>query len=528
MIKYFLILMNVIGLLFFNTFFIGDPVTISQNFPESVVAGTDYVVEIKISKGDIGGFAELQQTLPDGFNATAIDSKTGAFSFTDHEVKIIWMSLPVEKEFSIKYKLTIAVGNSNQGFLDGQFSYLDNNQKTTVNLEQKKIMIDNSMAKINLNSTSDGSSIATVSSPMSGPVMCTRYVNNQYKPNQIMVEIQIANDSISGFAKLEETIPAGFTAEALDAHNAVFSFVDNKAKFLWMSFPFEKEFRVSYILMPAGASPDAALIDGALSFTLDQQSKKFTIASSQVSMKSNRMLLQVDASGNTVEPTLNAIDTAVLPVTSLSSLSTDPNKTEITSLATGEETTTDSSSKSNEPSPMAVIAIGADVNPIATENNTQENVTPTENASKESTVNENIVSTSSKPKTEKSETTETANASQSSAPLGKVEATKTLTSIPDAPKGISFRVQICAVHKPVEVIYFKENYKINEEVYAEMHEGWHKFTVNNVSTYKLARDKREELRSNEMVKGPFVAAYNSGSRITVQEALMIANQKWMK
>jgi hypothetical protein len=52
--------------------------------------------------------------------------------------------------------------------------------------------------------------------------------------------------------------------------------------------------------------------------------------------------------------------------------------------------------------------------------------------------------------------------------------------------------------------------------------------LNNVNTYQLARNKREELKQNELIKGPFVTAYNSGARITVQEALMIANQKWVR
>ena len=61
----------------------------------------------------------------------------------------------------------------------------------------------------------------------------------------------------------------------------------------------------------------------------------------------------------------------------------------------------------------------------------------------------------------------------------------------------------------------------------DMHEGWHKFTVGQFNRYKEARNHRENVRSNNKIVGPFVTAYNQGTRITVQEALMITKQQWV-
>lgn len=468
MIKYLFLLFNVMGLLFFKTFFENEPVTVSHNFPDKVIVGNEYVVEVKIIKNEIGGFAEFKQLLPEGFNATIIDSQKGTFTFSDREAKIIWMSLPQEKEFTVKYKISVLSVAAAEEWVDGTFSYLENNQKATVNLEKKKVFVNTLVVNLDsaVTAVKTEQKIATKDSLIKLPVSCTRSIHNGTKSDQLLVEVTIQNDSVSGFAKLEELIPFGFTATAGDVHNAVFSFVDQKVKFLWMSFPFEKEFKVTYLLTSTETAREIEDVTGFLSFTISEESKKFTLAPTPLTWP----IEGTEGLAKTEQPKLETPkkDTA-LEATSLSSLSTDERA----------ETKKE-------------VAVEIDNGPEITARN---------------------------------ENTVAAQNQESSSPLGK---SKEVSNIPAVQTGVSFRVQICAAHKPVELSYFQTNYKINEEVYAEMHEGWHKFTVNTVSTYREARDKREDLRLNEMIKGPFVAAYNSGTRITVQEALMIANQKWVR
>ena len=101
-----------------------------------------------------------------------------------------------------------------------------------------------------------------------------------------------------------------------------------------------------------------------------------------------------------------------------------------------------------------------------------------------------------------------------------------VTSIPSPETNVSYKVQVGAGHQTVAANYFASKFNLQDNVSTENHEGWIKYLVGVFNEYKAARDKRNVVRNN--IKTAFVTAYNSGQRITVQEALMISNQKWYK
>jgi hypothetical protein len=94
---------------------------------------------------------------------------------------------------------------------------------------------------------------------------------------------------------------------------------------------------------------------------------------------------------------------------------------------------------------------------------------------------------------------------------------------------VNYKVQIGAFkNAKVTVGKLRKKFKVKEPIQSEMQEGFTKFMTGRHDEYGTARNHREKLKENNGIKSAFVVAYNNGKRITVQEALMITNQKWFK
>ncbi len=69
------------------------------------------------------------------------------------------------------------------------------------------------------------------------------------------VKLLVKNPTGSKYAKIEETIPAGYMFEEVDSYNGIVSFAASTVKFIWMKLPEDLNLRLSTGCYPKVVNP---------------------------------------------------------------------------------------------------------------------------------------------------------------------------------------------------------------------------------------------------------------------------------
>jgi cell division septation protein DedD len=123
-------LLTVFALTSFTAVF--SQITITSNLPSNINAGASIDAEVKINKGTVGNFAKYQMDVPTGYAVTAVEVKSGNFTFENQRAKIVWVSVPSDPEFIVKFKIQANSDAANPGTFSQKFYYLENNEKKEV------------------------------------------------------------------------------------------------------------------------------------------------------------------------------------------------------------------------------------------------------------------------------------------------------------------------------------------------------------------------------------------------------------
>lgn len=337
MIKPLIILFNTVSVFLFSFFFGDTPVTVTGSFPKSAKIDTEFVSEIKINKGTVGGFAKLQLEVPQGFTVKELESKGGNFSFATNIAKIIWTSTPSDAEFTVKFTISADASAAGQKVITSKFSYVNNNNKEVVEMAPAEMMIGDAPAETSVATTTQPETTtpaATTSTLVASfdnhtepnsNIVCSRIITNGAAANSHNIEVRIKKGEIKGFAKFQEVLPAGYTAKGDKTNGSSFSVSDGKLKFVWVSLPAENELVVSYVLEKTDASaPDAKLDNGEFSYLENDQSKKIKLPIDMVGTSAVADVVKTETPVQT--PTVAAEPTSTTQVTS-----NEPVKTETTS-----------------------------------------------------------------------------------------------------------------------------------------------------------------------------------------------------
>ena len=319
------------------------------------------------------------------------------------------------------------------------------------------------------------------------------------------VTLTVNKGEVSGFAKLEQLLPAGLDATAVDVANSTFTFKDRKAKFLWMSLPAETTFKVSYDVKVAAGTSGNQILEGTFAYILNNETQKYALPKSIINISAAEV-------ANT-EVKVNVVET---PHNNPEAEKAKEEATAKAAADAAEKQAADAAAKVDQEAKSTETKSAQDAKVAAA---------AAEKANRE-------LAESIKKKQDEDKKAADALAKkqqQEAAPLEKKQQVKTEVAVAvkegKPVDGLVFRAQVAAGKKKVAPSVFQGEYKISDEIFWEEHEGWNKYTVGNFNSYRAAKTFANEIRDNNGVTGSFVVAYNKGTRISVQEALNLSGGK---
>jgi cell division septation protein DedD len=447
MMKQLFILFNTISLVLLGIFTSDSVVKITNNLPDKMLAGKEYVVEFKLVKPSIQGFGMFQIELPNGVSLVQNPDSAVSFVVEGNIVKWVWASLPSDDEVPFNIHFRLASNLQGNVSFKSRFYYIYDNEKAFVDMSPKQVEIENAeMTKAFENAAKDTGLVSAPAAVASnaeppGNIVLNRTVIKGSKPGEIIVTVKIRKGVTKGFARFSDDVKQGIMAKVLKADGSSFSVADGKLKFVWVAVPDKEELEISYSL--SSSTEKTTDLHGEYSYLEDNQSKKVN---------------------------MNELKAEFTDLTNVPEVAASPEK----------QTT-------KESPPVAAAE------PVK------------ESAPEPLKVTEKVAE---KP----------------------VSTPKPTPSIPVRKDGsVTYHVQIGAFkNTAVTAALLKKMYHIKENIRSEFHESLSKFMIGEHDEYKGARDHREEAKRTNGVSNAFVVAYNEGKRITVQEALMITNQKWFK
>lgn len=523
------------------------------NTPEIIEKGSEGIVEIKFTKGTVKGFAKLTDNFPQGVIAEAVDMGDATFTFSNGVLKIIWLNFPTDNQFSVKYKVKVDQSAANDFDIGGKFSYLENNEKRSYSIFKKSIATG-------VEALASKTKTELKEEEIAAYVEVIRTVetlgNDKYQ-----VTLDITKQGIEGFCKIQEFTSFGGIMSEVELKGAIFSFIKNKGKFVWMSLPTDENFTVSYSLdLSSAKNKDVSVLKGDFSFLEGNVTKKVdiikrvleTLADNSSSSQNENVEEKNTKEDETIISTENepsipmetSVTSPTIPVVEDDSKITVINEEE--ELDTSQESMITSDEEIENKEMITAETLAAANRNEPKKGNTEETLDITSDSIKEEVIIEDDILEET-PVLENIELKKVATTEENEidTDFEAVKEEEVATIKEEKPKekktgpvlennfgvrtGVNYRVQIAAGKNVVDKAYFEKRHNWTSDFVIENHKGWVKYTTGSYQIYRIARDNRATVNGGEhKFNGPFVTAYNEGIRITVQEALMISKQKWFK
>ncbi len=471
--------------------FLGGDISVTQEISNVMDPGSQQKVSVTINKADITGFAKLQFDLPEGMTATSNDTKGASFTFKDQKAKFIWMSLPNQNTFKISYMLIVDANAQGAKVINGKLSYIENNERMTFDMEPASIELGNAL-------------VANIQAPVEEtPAEDVSTIDaTEQLDDPMNTEVSSTNTSSTGAQDLAMVGAVGISFAPTEGQGGIIGSREitsiTETEFL-VTVTVEKGdirgFGKVQEIIPKGFIALEKKSDDAI-FTFQDEVVKF-------------VWLNLPAK-NTI--------TIVYKLRSENSPEGDYSVNGEFSYLLNDET-----QKSSLGSSEFVVGPQSEVAEEVAEEVTISSEEEEKNITGTTTT---IIADTGGEKVEEEKVAEIIEPEKTDA---QTSTEKTQKSVQAPETGINYKVQIIAGHNQVGNSYFASLHNYHGMFSIEHHQGWIKYTTGQYNVYKQARDKREGLiLAGHEFPGPFVTAYNDGVRVTVQEALMISNQKWFQ
>ncbi len=478
---------NLIGLLLIDTLFLAD-VNITQNVPATLVAGTEVRVTLNVTKGNLGGFAKLQLDLPPGLTIKAVDTKGASFTFAEQKAKFIWMALPSTPTFRVSYMLSADANATGPHTITGRLSYIEDNERRTYDMPAVTVTVEaGSSASLPADAVDDtGDATMTNDEPETTDPGELVSAAGGAPVTKVPVTIM---ENVSGIASIQG--PGGVngtrTIRPVSEYEMVVEVKVRKGDI--------RGFGKLQETVPQGFVAVEQKSDEAI-FTTQDRIVKF------------------------VWLNLPNRDTITVVYKLRADQRPDGEYSidgEFGYLLNDETQKAVIGTSKFFIGPKALEALAADAHTMdRMESEDAELALRERQRAEEAARAEQRKAEQKKAEEEaKRKSTETA---------GRVTP-----SIPAPEKGVVYKVQITAAHREVGKAYFNARHRYTGDFSIERHEGWIKYVTGSHPNYRSARDQRVAfVQAGHNFPGPFVTAYNDGTRITVQEALVLSKQNWVQ
>jgi hypothetical protein len=389
-----------------------------------------------------------------------LDNKDASFTFNGQQIRLVWMTLPTEEEFTISYTLECPETMEGQFTVNGTFSYVNENIREDFALEPKKIQVEKKLAitEYDVPVAMDNIKVEATFEEM----ICERTIS-KISDSEYQVKVKVMNNSIVGFGRILETVPANCKTKSINGAEAVVTQDKNSIKFVWFEVPKAKQFEVAYRV--SCLTPESSIaITGQLSYTED----------------GNPMNMDITTTSTSGEPMVG-VDTTPLPQGTSNTKNVEENSP-------------------SEPKQTETPTIAANNSLPDTSAPTTVSTAVGEGAIKTSDSNQASAHTNDR--------------SISNIPEPEVGITYKVQIM--AAHRVVNKTYMRSKFK------FEDAFNIeNHEGWVKYTTG--KFE--NYDQARHARVNITA--AHQGFKGPFVTAYNNGERITVQEALLISKQQWI-